>query len=142
MKKWSTGNYIAFASLLAFILLGVLQLELENPPSTYIRNFWSNILGREQPPALGVASIYYYANGGINAPNGFDVAKDSIGIVNFNHPRESENPTKFGYIFIGWLLNNDYNSHDIDLPRQSISIGTKRPYENSMLRYYAQWIRE
>ena len=87
----------------------------------------------------GTATIYYYANGGINPPNRFTIEKDERGVIVFYHP--DIEPTKEGYRFLGWLFENDSYNFEIDEAEQRIAFSTRRPLEHSTLIYFAQWER-
>ena len=116
------------------VLLGILTI-IATLAAPFIYSAWNE---RNTLKLEGIAIIQYISNGGESPPNGFEVAKDSIGIVKFQHPEEV--PAKEGYRFVGWLLDNDF--YAIDAPRQNIAIGTERPLENTTFRYYAQWERK
>jgi len=89
---------------------------------------------------LGKATVYYYANGGFNAPEIFVVQKDSYGLIIFNHPIDI--PTKRGYRFVGWLFENDNDNFCFDKPGDIIKFDTERPNSHSILKYHAQWERD
>ena len=90
------------------------------------------------PAPKGTATIHYNANGGSDAPNSHSVTVGDNGIARF--ALSSASPTKSGYIFLGWLLNNN-PVNEIASPGQSINYDT-RNYQGTAsvtLTYYAQW---
>ena len=89
-------------------------------------------------PTYGTVTIRYNANGGRRAPNSHSVKKDRYGIVRFN--LSSAKPTRDGYIFQGWRLENN-SSNALANPGQSIRISLRNPRNNATLTYYAQWKR-
>ena len=83
----------------------------------------------------GTATIKYNANGGSSMPASHSVTKDSNGNANFN--LSSIKPTRSGYTFLGWRLENN-TAYGIDAPGKSISISGSAT-SNSTYTYYAQW---
>lgn len=88
------------------------------------------------PAQNGTATITYNANGGSGAPGSHSVTKDSSGNAKFT--LSSTKPTREGYTFLGWRLNNS-TAYAIDSPGQSITFPTGSATSNTTLTYYAQW---
>lgn len=83
-------------------------------------------------PEGRTVKIQYNANGGSGAPSSHTATAGENGVVYFN--LSSIHPTKPGYNFVGWRLEND-SAYDINRPGQGISIQLSNP----TLTYYAQW---
>ena len=90
----------------------------------------------QQEMQVGKTTIQYNANGGTGAPASHTVTKDSNGVIRFN--LSSTRPTRSGYIFLGWRLENS-TAYGIDSPGQIIAISIGNVSGNDTLTYYAQW---
>lgn len=77
-------------------------------------------------------TISYNANGGYGAPAD-QTATIAYGVASYT--LSSSVPTRSGYTFKGWRLEND-TYYDIDSPGQYIQIEVDSP---CTLTYYAQW---
>jgi len=91
---------------------------------------------RNQPQQNGLATIRYDANGGTGAPATHSVRLDNQGVARFT--LSTVRPTRNGYTFLGWRLNNDA-AFGIDNPGQSIAFNTGNAAQDTTLTYFAQW---
>jgi uncharacterized repeat protein (TIGR02543 family) len=91
-----------------------------------------------QAPTSHVCTITYNVNGGYGAPNSHSVEKNSDGIANFN--LSTDEPTRSGYSFLGWQLDNNM-VNEITLPGRAVEHNTGNTTGNTTLTYYAQWIK-
>jgi len=124
--------YMVFAIMAAMVV--VIEFFQRNLSE---HNMVINLLSTEHQ--FATTTVYYYANGGIDAPKGFQIKKDGSGVIIFYHSPEV--PFRKGYRFLGWRKNNDRN-FCIDDPMQRIEFGLMNPNENSKFKYYAQWEEE
>ena len=90
-------------------------------------------------PQPGRLTVMYHANGGIGAPTSNTRTIEPDGSVSFRHPFAE--PRKEGYIFIGWLFENDRN-FEINEPGSRVLVLDLDPYRNEIVTYFAQWRRE
>jgi len=88
-------------------------------------------------PQGRIVTIRYNANGGSGAPASHtaSIAPDGLAVFSLATTR----PTRTGYTFLGWRLEND-TAFGIDNPNQQIAIGLD-PNNNATLTYFAQWRR-
>jgi serine/threonine protein kinase len=89
--------------------------------------------------ANGTVTIMYNANGGSGAPPSHNVTKNEWGQADFN--LSSTIPTRNGFDFIGWRLEND-TGFNIDNPGQYIifGFGDHTRFHDETMVYFAQWV--
>jgi uncharacterized repeat protein (TIGR02543 family) len=89
--------------------------------------------------AMGASTIAYEPNaaGVSNLPQSHSVIKDNGGVARFNLA-DKPRPSRSGYTFLGWRLNN-YSSNAIRDPGAALTISTNNAASSSLHIYYAQW---
>jgi len=84
--------------------------------------------------AANTVTIRYNANGGVGAPASHIVTRESHGGVNFY--LSSTRPTREGYTFVAWLLNNTGYA---EWPGTRLQLRTVEVFNSDTLTFYAWW---
>ena len=111
----------------------------DNPPKDLYFEFTSSMRVEIKSNQPGTVTIQYNANGGTGAPSSHVVNKNQNGVVYFD--LSTAIPTRVGYTFIGWRLNNDAQD-DIYGQGRGLSMYIGSITSNDTITFYAQWQTE